>query len=71
MPGAFEASFQSAPLDMFEQTFYYARKELVDKRLAENASAGMCAAVRIYMKFSAYVGFLLVIFQRKLISVSR
>ena len=35
VPGAFETSFQSAPLDMFEETFYYARKELVDKRLAE------------------------------------
>jgi len=35
VPGAFETSFQSAPLDMFEETFYYAPKELVDKRLAE------------------------------------
>ena len=41
-----------------------------ERRPGVYASAGMCAAVRIYMKFSAYVGFLLVIFQQKLISVS-
>jgi len=40
VPGAFETSFQSAPLDMFEETFYYARKEFVDKRLAEIRSGG-------------------------------
>ena len=33
-------------------------------------SAGMCAAVRIYMKFSAYVGFLFVIFLPTLIPIS-
>ncbi|KAF9014179.1 VRR-NUC domain-containing protein [Cyathus striatus] len=35
IPGAFETEFQAAPLDIGEDTFYAARKELIDKRLAE------------------------------------
>ncbi|KAF9561143.1 hypothetical protein CPC08DRAFT_635815 [Agrocybe pediades] len=35
VPGAFETPFQAAPLDIFEDTFYYARKELILKRLDE------------------------------------
>ena len=33
IPGAFETPYQHAPLDIAEDTFYYARQELVDKRL--------------------------------------
>ncbi|KAI1794637.1 VRR-NUC domain-containing protein [Ganoderma leucocontextum] len=33
IPGAFETSFQSAPLDIVEDTFYYSRQELIDARL--------------------------------------
>ncbi|PPQ74783.1 hypothetical protein CVT26_004891 [Gymnopilus dilepis] len=35
VPGAFETPFQFAPLDMFEDTFYHARKDLIDARLKE------------------------------------
>ncbi|KAF8912179.1 VRR-NUC domain-containing protein [Gymnopilus junonius] len=35
VPGAFETPFQFAPLDMFEDTFYHARKERIDARLKE------------------------------------
>lgn len=35
IPGAFETAFQSAPLDMFEDSFFYARKGLIDTRLSE------------------------------------
>ncbi|KZV88299.1 hypothetical protein EXIGLDRAFT_651295 [Exidia glandulosa HHB12029] len=33
--GAFETKFQNAPLDMFHDTFFQARKELIESRLAE------------------------------------
>ncbi|KAI0672928.1 hypothetical protein C8Q78DRAFT_1122510 [Trametes maxima] len=42
VPGAFETRYQAAPLDLAEDTFYYARQALVDARLAE-IEAG-CAA---------------------------
>ncbi|KAF9478486.1 hypothetical protein BDN70DRAFT_895676 [Pholiota conissans] len=35
IPGAFETAFQSAPLDMFEDSFYYARKSRIEARLEE------------------------------------
>ncbi|GBE81686.1 hypothetical protein SCP_0400570 [Sparassis crispa] len=35
VPGAFETPFQSAPLDIAEDTFYFSRKELADLRLDE------------------------------------
>ena len=35
IPGAFETPYQTAPLDLMEDSFYYARKELVEARLAE------------------------------------
>jgi fanconi-associated nuclease 1 len=35
IPGAFETSYQTAPLDLAEETFYYARKEMIDIRLEE------------------------------------
>ncbi|KAK0463511.1 VRR-NUC domain-containing protein [Desarmillaria tabescens] len=35
VPGAFETKFQTAPLDIAEDSFYYARKELIQTRLRE------------------------------------
>lgn len=35
IPGAFETPFQSAPLDIAEDTFYFARQEMADERLQE------------------------------------
>ncbi|KAL1944729.1 hypothetical protein VTO73DRAFT_3159 [Trametes versicolor] len=35
VPGAFETRYQSAPLDLAEDTFYYVRQPLADARLAE------------------------------------
>jgi hypothetical protein len=35
IPGAFETPYQTAPLDIFEDTFYHAREELFEKRLDE------------------------------------
>ena len=35
IPGAFETPYQTAPLDIFEDTFYHAREELIEKRLDE------------------------------------
>ncbi|KAF8503697.1 VRR-NUC domain-containing protein [Russula emetica] len=35
IPGAFETPYQTAPLDIFEDTFYHAREGLIEKRLDE------------------------------------
>ena len=35
IPGALETPFQDAPLDLCEDTFYYARKDLIEARLRE------------------------------------
>lgn len=35
IPGAFETPFQSAPLDLVEDTFYYSRQELIEACLDE------------------------------------
>lgn len=35
VPGAFETKYQSAPLDIVEDTFYQAREDLIETRLAE------------------------------------
>lgn len=35
VPGAFETAFQTAPLDIFEDCFYYARQQQIETRLAE------------------------------------
>ncbi|KAJ3922957.1 VRR-NUC domain-containing protein, partial [Lentinula edodes] len=35
IPGAFETPYQIAPLDLVEDSFYYARKELIKSRLKE------------------------------------
>lgn len=34
IPGAFETPYQTAPLDIAEDSFFYARKDLMEKRLA-------------------------------------
>ena len=35
IPGAFETPYQSAPLDIAEDSFYFARRDLIDRRLDE------------------------------------
>lgn len=40
VPGAFETPYQSAPLDIADDTFYYARQELIDERLHELKEEG-------------------------------
>jgi hypothetical protein len=35
IPGAFETPYQSAPMDLMEDSFYYARKEMIEQRLSE------------------------------------
>lgn len=35
VPGAFETPFQAGPLDMFEDSFYLARRALFEQRLEE------------------------------------
>jgi Fanconi-associated nuclease 1 len=35
IPGTFETPYQIAPLDLTEDSFYYARKELIETRLEE------------------------------------
>ncbi|OSD08560.1 hypothetical protein PYCCODRAFT_1429618 [Trametes coccinea BRFM310] len=44
IPGAFETRYQAAPLDLAEDTFYYARQDLADARLAE-IEAGRAAEI--------------------------
>ncbi|KAI0647353.1 VRR-NUC domain-containing protein [Trametes meyenii] len=44
VPGAFETKYQAAPLDLAEDTFYYARQTLADARLAE-IEAGRAADI--------------------------
>ncbi|KAF9053139.1 hypothetical protein BJ165DRAFT_1339846 [Panaeolus papilionaceus] len=42
VPGAFETPFQTCPLDMFEDAFYYARKQLIEARLAQIRGGKFC-----------------------------
>lgn len=35
IPGAFETPYQSAPLDLIDDTFYFSRKEMIEARLEE------------------------------------
>ncbi|KAJ8085107.1 hypothetical protein PM082_003891 [Marasmius tenuissimus] len=35
IPGAFETKFQAGPLDLAEDSFYYARKDLIDRRIQD------------------------------------
>lgn len=35
VPGAFETRYQIAPLDLIEDSFYYARQEMIEARLTE------------------------------------
>lgn len=44
VPGAFETPYQSAPLDIAEETFFYARREVIEARLAE-IEAGRAADI--------------------------
>jgi Fanconi-associated nuclease 1 len=46
IPGAFETPYQSAPLDLFHDSFVSARQNLIDTRLAELVD-DECAARRI------------------------
>ncbi|KAH7107558.1 VRR-NUC domain-containing protein [Auriculariales sp. MPI-PUGE-AT-0066] len=40
VPGAFETKFQSAPLDIFHDTFYASRRDLIEERLKRISSGG-------------------------------
>jgi len=40
IPGAFETPYQTAPLDLAEDTFYYARKDMIEARLEEIRNGG-------------------------------
>lgn len=44
VPGAFETPYQSAPLDIAEDTFYHAREAAIEERLAE-IEAGRAAEI--------------------------
>ncbi|CDO73570.1 hypothetical protein BN946_scf185014.g40 [Trametes cinnabarina] len=44
LPGAFETRYQAAPLDLAEDTFYYARQAIADARIAE-IEAGRAAEI--------------------------
>lgn len=35
IPGAFETPYQSGPLDLIDDTFYFSRKEMIEARLSE------------------------------------
>ncbi len=35
VPGAFETPFQSAPLDIASECFYFARRDAIEERLTE------------------------------------
>lgn len=39
-PGAFETKYQNAPLDLLEDTFYFARQEQIENRLEEISEGG-------------------------------
>ena len=48
IPGAFETPYQSAPLDIAEDSFYFARRDLIDRRLDEiegGSAAGIMARI--------------------------
>ena len=40
VPGAFETPYQTAPLDLAEDTFYCARQDLIEARLEEIRNGG-------------------------------
>ncbi|KAH9901518.1 VRR-NUC domain-containing protein [Cubamyces lactineus] len=58
IPGAFETRYQAAPLDLAEDTFYYARQALVDARVAE-IEAGRAAEI-LERTYDAHTGVLCV-----------
>ncbi|KAL1744333.1 VRR-NUC domain-containing protein [Schizophyllum fasciatum] len=51
VPGVFVTEFQTAPLDLAGDTFYDARKELIEKRLAEVAAGEAKAILQRNDKF--------------------
>ncbi|KAI0664677.1 VRR-NUC domain-containing protein [Cubamyces menziesii] len=58
IPGAFETRYQAAPLDLAEDTFYYARQALADARIAE-IEAGRAAEI-LERTYDAHTGVLCV-----------
>ncbi|KAJ6631580.1 VRR-NUC domain-containing protein [Mycena sp. CBHHK59/15] len=44
VPGAFETPWQTGPLDIAEDSFYYARQDLIEKRL-EDINSGQARAI--------------------------
>jgi fanconi-associated nuclease 1 len=53
--GAFETGFQSAPLDIADESFYYTRKELIDERLKalkENPQEATRLVQSVYDRYS-------------------
>ncbi len=54
VPGAFVHPFQSAPLDMYSRAFHAARRESVDRRLAQLASGDL--AVELLQAFDTHQG---------------
>jgi Fanconi-associated nuclease 1 len=46
VPGAFESAFQTAPLDLCEDTFFPARQDAIVRRLAE-IKAGRARALQL------------------------
>jgi hypothetical protein len=45
IPGAFETPYQTAPLDMFEDTFYLSREEIIEARLDEIGEGKACTII--------------------------
>ncbi|KAI0333539.1 hypothetical protein GY45DRAFT_1344002 [Cubamyces sp. BRFM 1775] len=58
IPGVFETRYQAAPLDLAEDTFYYARQALADARVAE-IEAGRAAEI-LERTYDAHTGVLCV-----------
>jgi fanconi-associated nuclease 1 len=47
VPGAFETAYQTAPLDLWEDSFYISRREAIELRLKEIACGEAWNIVRI------------------------
>ncbi|KAI6045618.1 hypothetical protein EDC04DRAFT_3104166 [Pisolithus marmoratus] len=46
IPGAFETPYQAAPLDIVEDSFFYSRRELMEKRLSEIKDGEAASIIR-------------------------
>jgi Fanconi-associated nuclease 1 len=46
VPGAFETAYQTAPLDIAEDSFYHSRKDLMEKRLSDIAAGEAVNLIR-------------------------